>query len=789
MTVNPRHHRLVPALDAISITQGLDRSSIVILDLLCGEGERLPLLLDVGFQVAAMAPSAEAAGLCLERTHALGQRRVDLRHGDPATLPWPDQSFDIIITGSVSELLSLDCAPSILVELFRLLRPDGLFLGHVAVDPAPRELRHGETSTLIRDLWETVLPRAIHPYWDLPQIGSDPVALMGDNMVTTPHDVLPVRIRRRRFTEYHLAAFRELAPMRLSLPVPGGSRCLRERILQVLPALGYRPLSEPSRELLLVPRHKHEDRMIPLCVYGRHAESLPMIQYRVRGGIIELNVFGPLQADRRSPFLRFELDANALLSPIDPNVIAKGVHAVHRDVAVGVHAMERLLRSSDLFNHRSRELPESAAARLDALMSRAVRRCDLLTILFSALEPFTLYAGHDCYDEAIDVNLSLAHRAEVLVQPKGKLFQFYRTGDPAACWESGHHVFRSHLSQRFAIEVRERWRSLNPQFVADSHALMERRMGSLSALPYMATVAYRDRDSNTSIGWRNFLNLLGLPAHHPALRRDSPQVNWIFCLHSFADEPFRWGMDQLWSLYDMFLEAARTIQSCFPGDLIVLRPHPNSLGYFLNPAVIDKIEAGLIRGPTALLDTYLQLRLCQEIAGLGVECELSQLHPAAELLQPRNSIIVTRHGSIVIEAAWLGRPGIFSCIAPYAFLFDRDCQVADGEGLRRSMQVIRDRQLAATLSFPTHDEIARYQALLDTPLGIKRSSVMGEVPFPTVARRPMQDFDDFRYGPESPHDAAQRLLSCLSAPVERAALVKALGGHLNLPGEQHAPAG
>lgn len=779
MTARSLHHNLVPALELISCTQSLDRASIVVLDLFCGEGERLPMLLDAGFQVAAMASSKDAASLCLERIHAHSTLRVDLRHGVDTVLPWPTRSFDYIITNSISELFALDNSSSIFSEIIRLLRPGGFLLGYIAVEPGPG---NEHPIAWIRELWETRLPKHIQAHWARPDICSVVPGGIDGNKFCNLADVVPVRARKRYFTESYTAGLSELACVDLTLSSSFESGDLRKRIIEVLPSLGYRLSPGSFREFLLVPRHKYEDRLLPLCLNERDCESIPLVQYDVFGGIISLLVFGPVNADRRSPFYRFRIDCNPLLSPIDSSVIAKAVHAVYRGVAVGVHSMERLLRSSDLLNHRSRSLPVPAAARLDALISQAVRRCDLLSYLFSALRPFILYAGHDCYDEAIDVNLSLANRMEVLVQPKGKLFHFYRCGSSAGCWDSGQHVFRSHLSQRFMIEVGERWCALNPQCVADSHALMERRMESLSALPYMANVAHRDRDSSTTIGWRNFLDLLGLPVHDPAARITIPQVNWIFCLHSFADEPFRWGVDQLWSLYDMFMDAARAIQSCFPGDLIVLRPHPNTLRFFLDPAVISKIEAGQIQGPTDLLDTYLQLRLCQEIVGMGVECELSQLQPASELLQPQHSIIVTRHGSIVIEAAWLERPGIFSRIAPYSFLFESDCQFADGEGLHEAMQLIRERQLAGTLSFPTHDEIARYQALLDTPLGMKRASVMGEVPFPSIARQPMQDFDDFRYGPETPHDAAQRLLSCLSAPEERAALVKVLGCRPNFPG-------
>jgi SAM-dependent methyltransferase len=712
------------ASDAVLRSEGLDRPSMSVLSLGCGEQDQLELLLDAGFRVAGMDTDAATVIACGTRLAARGHSKMDLRHGTLTQIPWPDQSFDFVVCERPLAEPGLPSQEATAHEIHRVLRPGGSFL-----------VRRGSQQD---------------------------------------QSAVSVMMARREFTAEFSAAFDEVFVGRFRHGALADGGELRGRIFELLPLLGYR-LRTGEAKMLVVPRHRHEDRLLPLMIHDRDPDSDPLLQYDVRGGVIVLKVFGPLRTDRRSPLARLEIDCNGSLPPIDEGVVREGVHAVHGGIAVGVHAMERMLRSADLRTHGSTDLPREAAARLDTTVAQAMRRCDLLFALFRALRPLSMYSGHDCYDEAVDVNVALAMSAPVLVQPKGKVFQGYGPEDAPGRWMPRGNLFRSHLNQRFAREVSTRWGSMDPSFVADARALMERRMGSLSALPYMRSVSYRDRESNASVGWRNFRDALGVPVYEPERPAHGGRVAWIMSLHSFADEPFRWGVDRLWSLYDMFLRAARHVRDVFPSDVVVLRPHPNSVGFFRERGLIEQVESGAVRGPSAMLDIYLQLRLCQHIADLGVPCELSSLQPAEELLRPERSIVVTRHGSILIEASWLRRIGVFSRMAPYAFLYAEDVQYDDADSLHSAMNLSRTRVTSGTATFPSHDDIAKYQAILDTPLGVKRASALGEVPFPGSAANPMRDFDDFRYGPESMEEAASRLLSCLRAPSERAALQGVLG--------------
>ena len=749
------------AAEALRRSAHLDRPSMTVLSLGCGADDGLDRLLAAGFRVAGADVDAGTVAAGKERLAALGHRRLDLRQAPVTCLPWTHQSFDVVISGRL--LADVATADSIAAtrEVMRLLRPGGLLVARVAVPPSAdsaspepdREIRRHWSAFDLLDLQPTHGPA-------------------GDGAPAAKTALIVAK--RREFTDDFAAAFREVLRCRCDAgPISYGGD-LRDRILAVLPMLGYRT-RDRDVNLVLVPRHKWEHRLVPLLVFGRHADSDPFLLYEVRGGVITLKIFGPLDAERRSPFVHFDIDCTAGLPAIDESIVRAGPAAVHRGIAVGVHATERLLRSADLRNHASTDLPDEAAGQLESLVATAVRRRELLDSMFRALRPFTVYSGHDCYDDAVDVSVALDLHAPVLVQPKGKMFQHYGADDGPGRWTPDGTLFRSHLNRRFEKEVAGRWNSMDPTFVADARGLMERRMGSLSALPYMRNVCYRDLDSNGSVGWRNFRDALGVPVYEPGRPRGESRVAWILSLHSFADEPFRWGMDRLWSLYEMFLVAARQVRDAFPNDVLVLRPHPNSLSLFTDPGLIREVESGARRGPTDLLDIYLQLRLCQAIATLGVTCELSSLQPTEELLRPERSIVVTRHGSILIEAAWMGRTGIFSRVAPYSSLYPVDVQFDDADSLRAAMRVNRERVLAGTPSFPSRDDIAKYQAILDTPMGVKRAGVMGEVDSPNAAVRPMRNFDDFRYGPETIEQAAARLLSRLSAPGERAALEAIFG--------------
>lgn len=742
--------------EVIKRTSGRDRKSMAILVLGCGEGEELIELLESGLHVAAMDVNVNAVNACRNRLAARGEWRIQLAHGDLTRIPWPARTFDIVIAGSLHH--GDGQMWGVASEVKRVLRVEGLFIG-----PIPGNLvgAWGTGDELER----------IRQFWGLPHWGTFGV----EAVLTTHGENAPTVVAKMLdFTKSHSEAFKEIRIVEQPISEHESLSELRFRVISAITSLGYKNV-EAESPLVLCPRHKWEDRQLPLLLYQRHAESMPLVQYDVQGGMILLWIFGPIQADRRCPFARLEVNGKSWLDPYDERLAREGVHAVEQDIAVGVHSTELLLRSPDLRHHRSRNLPLDIAEHLSATIAQASRRSALLQRLFTALRPFLLYNGHDCYDEAIDVNAALALDIPLLLQPKAKRFLYYSSQDQPGQWASSGSIFVSHMNLRFKKEIELRWNNIEPAALTEAGDLMKKRMRSLSALPYMRSVNYREVDSDVSVGWRNFHNALGIPIYEPKQRIKSRRATWIMAFHSFADEPFRWGMDNLWSLYNLFLEAATHIQQTYPSDLIVFRPHPLSLGVFTESDLIEKVEMGMIQGPTAFFDIYLQLRLCQEITALGVECELSALQPAAEILQPENSIVITRHGSILIEAAWMSRIGIFSQIAPYAFLFAKELQFFDQGSLNGAIERARQLALEGRASFPTQEDILKYQALLKSPHGSATTTTStNEVLMPTAAN-PLRDFDGLGFGAESISEAANRIMSLLSESTEKDALRSAWG--------------
>lgn len=738
-------------------TRHLIRESMTVLVVGSSSPSSIGMLLEGGFNVAVFDANKDSIQHCRDALVMTGNERLQLVDADPGKLVWPSKSFDIII-------YSRGIKPGIVDSWairhydYLLLKTEGLVTGAVpelgcSFDHIDETGFEGAENRITCRMGPVRAERA-----------------RGSGNDTNPFPV----IRTLDFPSRYAGSFRQVDSSFSQRESTSGISGLRGCVIRSLSEVGYSNDSQ-SQRLVLTPRHKWEDRSLPLLLYKRGPASMPVIQYDIQGGLLTLWIYGPVQEDRKSMFIRHEVNCASLFKTGDILSSDYHVETTMDGIAHGVHALERFLRSASIDNHHNVEWRGNKKAYLDTLISQSSARGRVLKDLFSEMQPFTLYTGHDCYDEAVDVNCSLQIGMPVVLQPKGKQYHFYEGECRAGQWDSGRSVFFSHLYFRFKREVDERWSSLDLSLLDEARTQMERRMRDVSVLPYMRNVIYRDRESDTWAGWQKFKEQVMIPIYKPAEVAKTRRVVWVLAFHSFADEAFRWGMDQIWSLYDMFLLAARHIRDEFPLDLIVLRPHPINLGLFTDPNVIIEIENGRVQDPSGLLDVYLQIRLCKDIAALGVECVLSGLEPVGEVLKPKGSVIITRHGNIVLEGAWMNRPSVFSRIAPYSFMFPEYLQYIDSKSLRASITYARSLIDNEDFSGPRQQDIARYQALLNTPHGVPLRKGMGEVMMPTVTHDPIRSFDDFRYGSESVEEAAIRLLSLLNADVERTALMETWG--------------
>lgn len=111
-----------------------------VLELGCGTGNDAARLARDGFQVVAVDYAAEA----IEQARSKYGSSVDFRVGDMAeSLPFPDMSFDAVMSNVALHMFDAATTASIFGEIHRVTAPGGLFLFHVNSegDRALRERR------------------------------------------------------------------------------------------------------------------------------------------------------------------------------------------------------------------------------------------------------------------------------------------------------------------------------------------------------------------------------------------------------------------------------------------------------------------------------------------------------------------------------------------------------------------------------------------------------------------------------------------------------------------------
>jgi ubiquinone/menaquinone biosynthesis C-methylase UbiE len=126
-----------------NVTRALARAGLFplgetrILDVGCGNGEWL-----VDFESWG-AREEHLAGIDIEPTRvARTQRRLrdaDIRQGDGVTLPWPDESFDLVLQSTVfTSILDPELRRRVAAEMARVVAPAGFILWYDFFRDNPR---------------------------------------------------------------------------------------------------------------------------------------------------------------------------------------------------------------------------------------------------------------------------------------------------------------------------------------------------------------------------------------------------------------------------------------------------------------------------------------------------------------------------------------------------------------------------------------------------------------------------------------------------------------------------
>ena len=120
---------LDPHPDVVALLRELKaRGAARALDLGCGVGRHALLLAEHGLEVEAIDGSA--AGLeILRETAAARGLSLGLRQGSADTLPFPDASFDFVLSWNVIYHGTLGDVGHRLGEIWRVLKPGALFQG------------------------------------------------------------------------------------------------------------------------------------------------------------------------------------------------------------------------------------------------------------------------------------------------------------------------------------------------------------------------------------------------------------------------------------------------------------------------------------------------------------------------------------------------------------------------------------------------------------------------------------------------------------------------------------
>lgn len=125
------------------LTTGKEKRLLRFLEVGCGAGNNLWFAAASGFEVFGLDISPTAIEYARKRLHTLGYMCVDLRVGDLTSLPWPDDSFDIVLDRGALTQNNYKRIRTALKEITRVLRPNGTFLTYTLYGLGHSDRKYG----------------------------------------------------------------------------------------------------------------------------------------------------------------------------------------------------------------------------------------------------------------------------------------------------------------------------------------------------------------------------------------------------------------------------------------------------------------------------------------------------------------------------------------------------------------------------------------------------------------------------------------------------------------------
>lgn len=114
-----------------------------ILDLGCGGGRHLIYFARLGYRVSGIDIASGAVKLSQEWLSKEGLQ-AELACGDMIRLPWPDHSFDAVISIRVIEHNQLADIQKIMKEVYRVTKSGGFFFANLKKYPPWKEWKEGK---------------------------------------------------------------------------------------------------------------------------------------------------------------------------------------------------------------------------------------------------------------------------------------------------------------------------------------------------------------------------------------------------------------------------------------------------------------------------------------------------------------------------------------------------------------------------------------------------------------------------------------------------------------------
>ena len=146
------------------------RGATSVLDLGCGVGRHALLFAEHGFAVTAI----DGAGAGLDFARAEAARRnlpLDLRQGNADALPFPDASFDYVLSWNVIFHGTMGDVGRRLAEIWRVLKPGALYQGTML---SKRDAQFGRGAPVAPDTFIRGSDEKAHAhyYCDLPGLAA-----------------------------------------------------------------------------------------------------------------------------------------------------------------------------------------------------------------------------------------------------------------------------------------------------------------------------------------------------------------------------------------------------------------------------------------------------------------------------------------------------------------------------------------------------------------------------------------------------------------------------------------